>query len=177
MPGAVFLEGDRVTLRTVEDEDVEVFQRARNEPAIRDGLGFTEPANREGTEDWIEDVDGDDDAALVICRDGTAIGNVSLSIAGRHRGYVNYWLLPEHRGEGYATEAVELVVDHAFDALGLERVAAWVVAFNDDSRAVLERLGFTREGTTRHGRFARGEFHDMVIYGVLADEWRAGSQS
>lgn len=177
MPGAVFLEGDRVTLRTVEDEDVNAFQRARNEPAVREGLGFTEPTSREGTEDWIEDMDGDDDAVLVVCRDGTAVGNVSLSVVGRHRVYVNYWLLPEHRGEGYATEAVELVVDHAFDALGLERVAAWVVEFNEGSRALLERLGFTREGRTRHGRFARGEFQDMLIYGVLAEEWRERRQS
>lgn len=177
MPGSVFLEGDRVALRTVEDGDVAAFQRARNEPGIREGLGFTEPRSREGTEDWIDDMDGDDDAVLAVCRDGTAVGNVTLSVADRHRAYVNYWLLPEHRGEGYATEAVRLVVDHAFDSLGLERVAAWVVAFNDDSRALLERLGFVHEGTTRHGRFARGEFHDMLIYGVLADEWRAEGQS
>jgi RimJ/RimL family protein N-acetyltransferase len=176
MPGAVFLEGDRVTLRTVEDEDVEVFQRARNEPAIREGLGFTEPTSRSEEAERIGDMDGDDgDAVLAVCRDGAVLGNVSLSVADRHRAYVNYWLLPEHRGEGYATETVELVLAHAFDTLGLERVAAWAVDFNDGSQAVLERLGFTHEGTTRHGRFARGEFHDMLIYGLLADEWRGQS--
>lgn len=128
-----------------------------------------------GTEEWIGDTDGDDDAVLVVCRDDTALGDVTLSVADRHRAYVNYWLLPEYRGEGYMTEAVELVLDYAFDALGLERVAAWVVEFNESSHAVLERLGFTHEGTTHHGRFARGEFQDMLIYGILADEWRAQS--
>lgn len=172
MPGAVFLEGDRVTLRTVEDEDVELFQRARNEPEFRETLGFDEPMNREATADWVEDdLGGENRTPLLVCRDDTALGNVTLTSVNRVRGYVSYWLLPEHRGQGYMTEALSLVLDYAFETLGLARVGAWVVEFNDDSRALLERLGFVHEGTTRDSRYRRGEFQDMRMYGLLADEW------
>ena len=49
MPGAVFRRGDRVTLRTIEndEEDVELLQRVYNDPDFREGLMLRTPRNRD----------------------------------------------------------------------------------------------------------------------------------
>jgi RimJ/RimL family protein N-acetyltransferase len=133
MPGAAFLRSDRVTLRTIERDDanVEVLQRVRNDPRFREGLLYRYPQNREQVEsaiessDGIEETDDPDRLSLLIWVAGDPIGAVSLfDIRHGDHGTLSYWLLPEHRGAGYATEAASLLVDHAFDTLGLHRVLA-----------------------------------------------------
>lgn len=67
------------------------------------------------------------------------------------------------------------VVDYAFGRLGLHRVEIRCAADNHRSRAIPERLGFTQEGVLRESGYLNGRFVDMVVYGVLASEWRAGA--
>jgi [ribosomal protein S5]-alanine N-acetyltransferase len=55
---------------------------------------------------------------------------------------VSYLFLPEHWGRGYATEAVQQVLAHAFGTMGLRRVVAETQAANASSVRLLERLGF-----------------------------------
>lgn len=173
MPGVVFLTGDRIELRTVEDEDLAVVQRAYNEPAFQRGFLIDVPRNRNAIESRLErDVGAeDDDVYLLVCVDGAAIGGISLRDVSRDHAMLVYWLLPEHRGSGHAREAAAVLLDHAFDSMGLHRVFAWTVDDNERSQAVLEALGFTHEGTYREHVFARGEYHDTDHFGLLATEW------
>ena len=178
MPGETFLRGERVVLRTVESEDLDLLQRARNDPALREGLLFHRPHSRSQVEEFIEEtVEGDEDSTnLLVCVDGGAIGAVNLFDVRRESATLAYWLLPEYHGEGYATEAVAHVIDHAFDTLGLNHLVAWTIDYNQDSQALLRRLGFVHEGTSREHVFRKGEHRDTEQYGLLADEW-AGSES
>lgn len=82
-----------------------------------------------------------------------------------------YWLLPAARGGGLVTEACALLVDHAFRSLRHHRVFVWTVDDDDGSRAVLDRLGFTHEGTYRGHVYTRGTCHDTEHYGLLESEW------
>lgn len=175
MPGTAFLRGNRVVLRTIEDEDVEVLQRARNEPAFRDGLMGKYPANRTRIESEIEEraeEDDDDSVALLICVDEEAVGFVCLfDIHSGESGTLGYWLLPEYQGNGYVTEGAGLLIDHGFQNLALHRVFAWTIDDNEASQAVLRRLGFSHEGTHREHIFRRGDYHDTEHYGLLVSEW------
>lgn len=172
MPGPVFLAGDRVVLRTVEDEDLALFRRAHDEPGFREGLLFRRPQNREAVAEYVaERTGGDDDVLLLACRDEQALGAVALFDVAREHATLAYWLLAAHRGEGYATEAAGLAVDYAFDALGLHHLVAWTVADNAASRAVLDRLGFREEGRLREHVYRDGGYHDAVYYGLLPGEW------
>lgn len=173
MPGAVFLEGDRVDLRTVEVEDADVLQRAYNEPAFRGGFLIDTPSNRDATEEWIERAtEADDSVYLIVCVDGEVVGCVSLRDIRQDHAMLAYWSLPEHRGNGYVVEAATVLLEHAFDAMGLHRVFAWAVATNEASKAVLDRLGFTHEGTYREHVYVDGDYRDTEHFGLLADEWR-----
>lgn len=172
MPGAVFLRGERVSLRTIEREDADVVQRAYNEPGFQDGFLIEHPRNRQMIQQRIEEtVEDDDSVFLLICPDDDPVGGVSLRELRQDHGMLAYWLLPAERGRGYATEGTALLVDHAFDSIGLHRVFAWTIDDNVASQEVLRRLGFTHEGTYREHVFTDGAYHDTEHYGLLASEW------
>jgi ribosomal-protein-alanine N-acetyltransferase len=74
-------------------------------------------------------------------------------------------------GEGIATEAVGAVVEFAFDQLGVHRIEADVISSNEPCLAVLERIGFEREGRLKERMYMDGTFHDIDILACR----RAGS--
>jgi RimJ/RimL family protein N-acetyltransferase len=72
------------------------------------------------------------------------------------------------------TEAKLLLLGHAFDDLGYERVAFKTHHDNLRSQAAIERLGAVREGVLRHHmRHRDGSWRDSVYYSVLSAEWPA----
>lgn len=200
MPGHEFLQGTAVTLRVVEQtaRDRALLGRVRNDPAFRAVLGFDAPWPASRVEAFVESAVADESSInLFICvcdeespqdeqvesRDPresepsgsgveqTVVGAVNLFDVDDTSGTLSYWLFKEHRGRGYATEAVSLLLEYAFAERGLRRVAAEVFDGNCPSRRLLERLGFVHEGTARDARFAGGEFQDTFQYGLLAPEW------
>ena len=176
MPGETFLRGDRVELRTLEDEDADHLQWARNDPEIRVRSGGpAEPFDEHDTEEFLEWLRRDDTHALTVCLDGEYIGLVTLKKVRRPADVADagVHIVPEEQGNGYATEACTLLFDFGFDQLGLHKIGAKAFSFNEPSQGLLESLGFTLEGTHREERFANGEYHDVLRYGLLEREWRA----
>jgi RimJ/RimL family protein N-acetyltransferase len=74
---------------------------------------------------------------------------------------------------GYGYDAGELALAFAFDELNLHRVTATVFSYNERSIALVEKLGFRREGAFREFLQRDGERHDMLLYGLLRPEWEA----
>ncbi|USZ68370.1 GNAT family N-acetyltransferase [Halorussus salilacus] len=174
MPGAVFLRGDGVTLRTVEESDVEFLRDTLNDPEVRARLMTNRPLNRHQEREYFEErISSDETVSLMICSDGETVGNVSLSPIDQRAGNceIGLWVAPDHHGRGYGTEASRLLTGYAFDELRMHRVGARVFAHNDASRRILEKIGFEREGVHRDEAFTGGEYVDVCYYGVLADEW------
>lgn len=172
MPGPTFLEGDRVTLRPLERDDVAFLQRSRNDPEIRVSLGMQHPKNEAQVEETIEKwIEGDDSVTLAVCLDEEPVGEVTAMHLDWTRPELAYWLLPEHHGEGYMTEAASLFLDYFFETFEKRGVTARTLSTNDASIGLLETLGFTREGRLREHRFVRGEYVDAFLYGLLREEW------
>jgi ribosomal-protein-alanine N-acetyltransferase len=65
------------------------------------------------------------------------------------------------------------MIDYAFEDRNLQRVSAGVGSFNDASIGLLESLSFEHEGTLREAAWFRGEYYDILWYGLLREEWRA----
>lgn len=86
---------------------------------------------------------------------------------------IGYVLGREHWRQGYAFEALQAVCEHAFRQLGMRRIEAEVNPANTASNALLQRLGFVREGLLRQRWVGRGGAYDTHIYGCLAHEWRS----
>lgn len=192
MPGTVFLRGDDVTLRTIEEEDLEFLRDGINDPDVRDGLTATRPVNAEQEREFFEEQVSDrDDVNLAVCaddearrgsdrssgrspRDGDIAGTVGLHDLNQRAGHceIGIWLAPDYHGRGYGTEASRLLTDYAFRELRMHRVQARVLATNEASARVWEKLGFREDGVHREEAFTDGEYVDVRYFGVLADEWR-----
>ena len=174
MPGPVFIECESVELCTVEREDVEFLQQGMNHPETRRYAGADLPYNRPRYEDELfETISGGDVFHALVRAEGQRVGDVSLAPIDERRGWANlgYWVHPDHWGKGYATEAASLAVAHGFEELALHRVSATIVADNEASKRVVEKLGFVHEGTKRDDAFVGGEYVDREVYAVLASEW------
>ncbi|SDR26052.1 GNAT family N-acetyltransferase [Natronobacterium texcoconense] len=176
MPDSTFLPGDRVDLRPIEEDDLEFLRDAINDPQVWRPIGGSHPLNLEQEREFFENVVcGDDGVHLLITADDSPVGTIGLREIDWESGTaeVGYWIEPDEHGQGYGSEAAELVVGYAFDQLGLHRIRAHVFEFNDASQRLLESIGFTREGTERESQFIDGEYWDTYWYGLLEDEWRA----
>ncbi len=76
-----------------------------------------------------------------------------------------------NRGKGYGYEATQLALRYAFDELNLHRVQVTVFSYNQSSLALVDRVGFRREGVFRERLQRDGKRHDMFLYGLLRHEW------
>jgi ribosomal-protein-serine acetyltransferase len=90
---------------------------------------------------------------------------------GNNKTEIGYWLGKDFEGLGLATKACNILIEHAFSELQLNKVEINVATRNIRSKAIPERLGFTKEGTIRNYEFLNGEYLDRIIYGLLKDEW------
>lgn len=175
MPGPPFIEGETVTLRTIEEEDLDFLQRQVNDPQIRRAIGNPTPVNgpqeKEGFFEEVVSEDGSTD--LLITVDGERVGITGLTDGNGvvESAELGYWLAPEYHEQGYGSEAAELLVDYGFKQRGFHRIEAFAFAFNAASQALLESLGFTQEGLQREAGFVDGEYRDVCWYGLLAEEW------
>jgi ribosomal-protein-serine acetyltransferase len=85
---------------------------------------------------------------------------------------IGYWIRRERVGHGFATEAVDAVLSHAFGSLLIHRVEALIALANKPSQRVVEKLGFTREGVAREAEFIDGRFLDHLQYSLLDGDAR-----
>lgn len=175
MPGSVFLEGARVELRTIEEEDLPFLRNTLNDPTVRRYLYPRPPFNLEQEREYFENVVSDDENVnFLVTVDGEAAGTIGLMPADAVTGTTEIGLFMAEGwwGEGYGTEAAELCTSYAFDERRLHRVIARVVAGNEASNRVWEKLGYRHEATFREAVFIEGEYRDVNLYAVLEDEWR-----
>ncbi|WP_276261440.1 GNAT family N-acetyltransferase [Haloglomus litoreum] len=177
MPGAVFLadESGDLTLRTIEESDVPQLTEWANDPELRRATGEQATPSSESFERsyWLGRGDDPDCASLLVCSGDEAVGLVELDGIDGTNGVAELGVLldREVRGSGLADRGMSLLLTHAFEELRLHRITGEVYADNDRSRRLLERLGFTHEGTRREDAFSGGSYRDTAVYGLLATEW------
>lgn len=114
--------------------------------------------------------------AVTRAETGEVIGNVGLrrESADAPLADMGYELAPAHWGRGYATEAARALLDWGFVQGRLARVHAHCIAENAASAGVLRKLGFREEGRLRAHQWIRGQPHDVLLFGILRDEWDRG---
>lgn len=169
-----FLEGPTVSLRPVEESDLEFVHAGLNHPAVRPFVGQRLPTSLAGEREYLEAANDRDDAVqLLVEVDGEPVGVVEFDPIDREAGVADLavWVHPDHQGRGYAREAVELMCTYAFDELRLHKVTADAYASNEASRGLFESIGFVQEGIGREDAYFDGEYRDSVYYGLLEDEW------
>jgi len=114
---------------------------------------------------------------FAIVADGRIAGGIGYVPHGdveRAGAEVGYWVAASHWGRGLATAALQALTDHAFGAHPeLRRLWAVPFATNPASARVLEKAGYTREGTLRQSALKHGRVLDQWMYALVRDEWEA----
>ena len=189
MPGPVFLSSDELSLHPIEESDGRFCQRLLNDPRVRTRIASTDPITAHGERAWIENQAERDGFHFLICRGPDApdtdasesvdetevepVGTIGLTPKSQVWGTaeIGYSIAPEHWGNGYATDAVSLVCEYAFEERRLSKLFAITLSTNPGSGRVLEKNGFEQEGRLREEAFVDGERVDALRYGLLATEW------
>jgi ribosomal-protein-serine acetyltransferase len=85
---------------------------------------------------------------------------------------IGYWIGEKFQGHGIVTNACRILVHYAFYEYHLNRVQIRCATENKKSIALIERLGFFREGSTRQAEFLYDRYVDLFVYGMTADTWK-----
>ena len=113
-------------------------------------------------------------------RTGELVGTTSfydIDPANRAIAIGHTWLAQPYWRTGLNSESKLLMLRHAFDGLGAERVVWHTDIANTRSQAAIERLGAVREGVLRHHRIRRdGSWRDTVTYAMLQQDWPAAKR-
>ncbi len=108
---------------------------------------------------------------IVRSSDQTLVGAATLTHIRRGASQIatlGYWIGAGHLRNGYGLAAVEAIVDHAFNALALNRIEAACQPDNHPSRALLSKAGFHKEGMARAYLLINGAWRDHEIYATIA---------
>jgi ribosomal-protein-serine acetyltransferase len=173
---------DRCLLRLHEPGDAEeLYARIDADRAsLSEWLPWAADESLDDTRRFIrtvrEQVADDNGLQALVVYDDAIAGSVGFhAVDWRHGSTsIGYWLGEPYRGRGIMTQAVRALVDHALSAWELHRVEIRAAVDNRRSRAIPERLGFSREGILREAERVRGRYLDEVVYSMLAPEWPPG---
>ena len=75
-------------------------------------------------------------------------------------------------GTGVFVKGARLVLDFAFDVIGARRLEARAAVANGRGNGALRKLGAVQEGVLRRSFVRNGQYHDQVLWGMLAEDWR-----
>ncbi|MBS2029586.1 MAG: GNAT family N-acetyltransferase [Deltaproteobacteria bacterium] len=115
-----------------------------------------------------------DEYRWLILHGEEPVGTAALMKPSWRMGYgeIGYLISEPFQGRGLGTRAVRLLVTHIFQETALRRLQALVSVENIASQRLLERLGFTYEGTLRQYFVIQGKPVDEKLYAMLRGDWR-----
>jgi len=175
-----YWEGTKIRLRAVEAQDAAAHYRFN----LSEACGLLDqiypPGSAARVAEWAtrKSLEGFENDAYSFQMEAIGSGDLVGGIATHHcdarTGVLSYGLhvLEEHRGRGYASEAICLVLRYYFQERRYQKANVGVFAINEPSRRLHETLGFQLEGTIRRSVFTRGEFSDMLEFGMTVEEFR-----
>ena len=85
--------------------------------------------------------------------------------------YLGYSIAATHEGRGLMSEALQALIDYAFDELGLHRIMANYMPRNHRSAVLLKRLGFKIEGHAKDYLFINGQWEEHVMTALTNEAW------
>jgi len=104
--------------------------------------------------------------------DATVLGDLEVCIThNAHTAEVGHSLSRSAWGHGYATEALDALVAHLFETVGVTRIEARLHPDNPNSAMVLERVGLLFEGHTKSSFWLGDDNSDDWIYGITRRDW------
>lgn len=169
--------GKKVYLRPPSKKDAaELLALNRASVQFHRGL-VSPPKTEEEYTAFLDRAQKDDSACFLICcqTDKAIVGTVNLSQifrGGFQSAYVGYYIGVTYAGDGYMTEALQLMLRYAFKTLKLHRLEANIQPGNTASIALVRRAGFTQEGFSKHYLKIGGRWRDHERWAITVEDWK-----
>jgi RimJ/RimL family protein N-acetyltransferase len=174
------LEGKRVKLGPIKREYIDSFLRWFNDPEITQYLMAYLPMTRMAEEAWMENLKDRDDTirfSIVIPQeDGSEklIGNCGIHNINWKNRVAEVGIVigeKEYQNKGFGTEAMELLLEYAFNTVNLHRIELFTYEYNPRAIKSYIKVGFVEEGRRRQFMYFKGKYYDAIMMGILAEEW------
>jgi len=170
------LDGRRIYLRPLADNDTDLVLHWRADPLVARQLFSERPPTRAEHEAWLRNMRaaGDRFEFVIVSKDGNRpCGTVGLSrITAREAEYGVMVGEPDCRGRGIALEASEVLLDFAFDCLGLESVSLKLFADNASAQRLYLRIGFTAGPVHGGDQVKDGVRRSIAVMRLRRSEWK-----
>jgi RimJ/RimL family protein N-acetyltransferase len=178
------ITGERIVLRRHAPGNLAAFRRWYTDPEVARLTRYQEGPMPTAEIDrfFHARVVGPDSLALAIhLRDGDRlIGTCAFSQLDADNGSALFHITIGERdawGLGHGSEATELMLEHAFERLGLHRVALSVFAFNERAIRTYRKAGFVVEGRARQSIWRDGRYWDELHMSMLDGDWASRHQA
>jgi RimJ/RimL family protein N-acetyltransferase len=181
LPPNALIGSQRLALRPMQVDDAETIARLiRGEPDASFGHSRF-PYSAIELADWFGEMAEKDPAtdielAVVLRETGELIGETglySIDWIARTAESGSWLYRAADRGQGYGTEAKLLLLEYAFDRLGLNMIWAWVKERNPRSQAALRKQGYRDAGRFTWSGYGPDGFDNARMFDLLASEWRS----
>jgi [ribosomal protein S5]-alanine N-acetyltransferase len=168
----MILKGEGIVIRSWMPGDEKQLAEQGNNPKIANNLidTFPSPYTLTDAKKWIK-LNKDSKATnYAIIVDNKVIGGTGFSVKDGDKAHVavmGYWLGESYWGKGIGTKAAKIMTEYIFRNKKIRRVEAKVYTWNIGSKRVLEKAGFTFEGTLRTNTLKAGKIVDEWIYSII----------
>ena len=174
---SLIIDGEKLYLRLLQKEDVEEFYTWYSDAQITRFVGM-KPLSQDRAKTLFYYLLNDPNGiyfGIVKKDDGKIIGYIFLArIFKSHKiarefgiiiGDKNQW------GQGYGSEATELILDYGFQHLNLHRIQLLVLDFNERALHMYRKLGFIEEGIQREARIVDDKWDNVIMMSLLEHEF------
>jgi putative acetyltransferase len=171
------LETRRLILRPFRMRDLDAFYAYASSPNVGPNAGWSPHKNRGESIGVLRRFIREEEVWAIILKDGDRlIGSVGLHSDSKRSNHkvkmLGYVVSDKHWGHGYATEAAAEAIRYAFEEMRVEMVSVYHYDYNEASRRVIEKCGFTPEGKLRQaGIQSNGKTVDHMCYSMTRSEY------
>ena len=170
-------EGEKVTLRGLEINDVDELMKHWNNKEVRRFLHNITPNSRQEEIEWIKNTwkrrqQGSYVYGIIDKESNLYIGNIELIIENprSNRGELGIAIFNQrYWGKGYGTEALKLLIEHSFNDLNLNSIQLSVLETNERAIACYKKVGLKEVGKLRKAEFFEGNYIDLLLMDILRE--------
>lgn len=180
----MILRGKKVTLRAVEESDLDLLKELINSAEIENmTVGRNFPVSSYQQKKWFEEHGNSTDDLLRLIIETEKDGAVGMVCLGEfdwinrvaHRSDIKI-LQSRVTESGIAVDAMNTLFNYAFNELNLNRVEGRVLDYNEQSMALSKLIGYEFEGVQRQAVYKNGQYHDLILLSMLKEDFIEGAR-
>jgi RimJ/RimL family protein N-acetyltransferase len=172
-----FLVGEKVYLRALELDDLDLLCKCYNSPEVRRTFFLNTPTNRIQQEEYVRNLYKQKDhipLIIVVKQTDKPIGITAfhrVDLVSRAAVYSIIIADSADWSKGYGSDVTRLMVEYGFEILNLNRIQLHVCVENEAGIRAYEKAGFVKEGLLRQGMYRNGEYYDFFVMGILHQDY------